>query len=125
MLLSSAVFCMAVAGYYEARGEGVQGVTAVMEVIQNRVQSSRYPNDICSVVKQYKQFSAFNGGYKYEANQALADILPYAWKVARGRINNLPDTVLHYHAKSVHPKWADSRKVVTTINNHIFYKGIS
>ncbi|MDA3807113.1 MAG: cell wall hydrolase [Thiomicrorhabdus sp.] len=125
-MLSATVLtlCMASMAYYEARGEGIDGMTAVMEVAMHRAESPRYPNEVCAVVKQDRQFSAFNDGYKMEVNQELLDILPYAWKVYRGAIDNIPDTVLHYHAKSVNPKWASTGVLVSTINNHMYYSGV-
>lgn len=125
MLTAAALtLCMATTAYYEARGEGIDGITAVMEVVMHRAESHRYPNDICAVVKQYKQFSAFNDGYKMEVNQQFLDMLPLAWKVYRKQIDNIPDNVLHYHAKSVSPKWAINGILVATINNHMFYSNI-
>ena len=125
-MLSATVLtlCMASMAYYEARGEGIDGMTAVMEVAMHRAESPRYPDDVCAVVKQNKQFSAFNAGYKMEVNQELLDILPLAWKVYRKKIDNIPDDVLHYHAKSVSPKWATKGILVATIENHKFYSNI-
>jgi spore germination cell wall hydrolase CwlJ-like protein len=49
----SPLLCVAMAVYFEARGEQqVAGLIAVAEVIENRVQDSRFPDDHCSVVKQ-------------------------------------------------------------------------
>ena len=44
--------CLAEAIYFEARGEGVEGQFAVAEVILNRVDSPKFPNSICKVVRQ-------------------------------------------------------------------------
>mgnify|MGYP003679665620 CR=1 FL=1 len=50
----SALTCMAVAIYFEARSEPIAGQFAIANVIMNRVFDDRYPNDICDVVKQGK-----------------------------------------------------------------------
>jgi hypothetical protein len=44
--------CLAEAIYFEARGEPVEGQFAVAEVILNRVDSPKFPNSICKVVRQ-------------------------------------------------------------------------
>ena len=44
--------CLAEAIYFEARGEPVEGQFAVAEVILNRVESPKFPNSICKVVRQ-------------------------------------------------------------------------
>ena len=49
---SDAWACLTEALYFEARGESLVGQVAVAEVILNRVDSRRYPNTVCSVVRQ-------------------------------------------------------------------------
>ena len=44
--------CLAMAIYYEARGESEKGQIAVAQVIMNRVKSRKYPGSICNVVYQ-------------------------------------------------------------------------
>ena len=43
--------------YCEAGGESYKGKLAVAAVVVNRVQSSRYPDNVEAVIKQKKQFS--------------------------------------------------------------------
>ena len=52
MLLQSALICLAMNIYHEARSEPIAGRVAVAEVTLNRVESKYYPNDICGVVYQ-------------------------------------------------------------------------
>ena len=42
--------CLALAMYWEARGEGRQGMLAVGSVVLNRVRDQRFPNSVCGVV---------------------------------------------------------------------------
>jgi spore germination cell wall hydrolase CwlJ-like protein len=44
--------CVAVAVYFEARGEPTAGQVAVAHVIRNRIEDPRYPDNACDVVKQ-------------------------------------------------------------------------
>lgn len=49
--------CLALTIYHEARGETPKGQKAVASVVLNRKKSPRFPNTICEVVFQPKQFS--------------------------------------------------------------------
>ena len=57
-----AATCLAALIFFEARGESLEGQIAVGEVAINRVESPRWPNDICAVVMQKKQFSYTHDG---------------------------------------------------------------
>ena len=46
--------CLAMAIYFEARGEPTVGQIAVAHVIMNRVESDDFPNTVCGVVTQCK-----------------------------------------------------------------------
>ena len=48
--------------YCEAGGESYKGKLAVAAVVVNRVQSSRYPDNVEAVIKQKKQFSPVGSG---------------------------------------------------------------
>lgn len=54
---SKQVHCLAETIYHEARGEPIAGQRAVGNVVLNRVQSNKFPDTICKVVYQPKQFS--------------------------------------------------------------------
>ncbi|HEY5624614.1 MAG TPA: cell wall hydrolase, partial [Gammaproteobacteria bacterium] len=50
--MTSALLCLALAVYYEARSEPFLGQVAIAEVVLNRVGDPAYPADVCSVVQQ-------------------------------------------------------------------------
>ena len=52
MILETALICMALNIYHEARSESLVSQLAVSQVVINRVQDSRYPNSVCDVIKQ-------------------------------------------------------------------------
>lgn len=122
--------CLAEALYFEARGETLDGLFAVGEVIMNRVASKRFPNSICGVVNQGTgrkfacQFTYTCDGRPEHINE------PASWervgKVARAVIDGAPRALTkgatHYHATWVNPSWA--RKYTKTYAHgvHIFYK---
>ena len=49
------VFCLAENVYFEARDQSQLGQYAVTHVVLNRVRSDKFPDDICSVIKQGKK----------------------------------------------------------------------
>lgn len=50
---------MAVICYREARGEGIEGMRLVADVILNRVDSESFPDTIKDVISQKNQFSSY------------------------------------------------------------------
>ena len=55
--------------FHEAGNQPVKGKMATLEVVQNRVNSSKYPNSHCAVIRQKNQFSWVNS-----SNRALNKI---------------------------------------------------
>lgn len=53
---------MAVICYREARGEGIEGMRLVADVILNRVDSDNFPDTISSVISEPHQFSTYRKG---------------------------------------------------------------
>lgn len=48
---------LALCAYHEARGDGVDGMRAVIEVILNRCLNNKFPNTVEGVIYQTNQFS--------------------------------------------------------------------
>ena len=57
-----ALTCIALAVYFEARSEPIAIQQMVADVVLNRVEDKRYPNDVCAVVWEPKQFSWTHDG---------------------------------------------------------------
>jgi spore germination cell wall hydrolase CwlJ-like protein len=130
-MLSAALMCLALNVYHEARSEPVVGQYAVAHVTINRVQSNRWPNDVCKVVKQgyHKgrhrcQFSWYCDGKSDKPYEELAwaKSLIVADNVLSGRILDITYGATHYHARYVRPYW--SKKLLKTVayGSHKFYK---
>lgn len=129
--MNTALMCMAMALYFEVRSEHVVEQYKVAEVIINRVNSPKYPNDVCSVVKQDKgegdhdcQFSFYCDGKKeiiddpaaFEKSLGIGiDVLTEA------RQPLLPKDALWYHADYVSPEWAERLDLVSQKGAHLFY----
>lgn len=125
--------CMALNIYHEARGEGLEGMAAVGYVTLNRVHSDRFPNLICSAVKQAKlvdnkpvlnrcQFSWYCDGLSDIPKDIKAFELAkkVAEQVILGTITNPIGTSTFYHNPTVSPNWRNV-KVSGAVGNHIFY----
>ena len=122
-------FCLAIAIYWEARGEPIVGQFAVGQVILNRVKSKEWPNNICEVVTQRKQFSFYNDGKgdipKDQKAWNRAKVVAQRLLTKSEMHQPLPDVTKgsnHYHSKKVDPFWSKNKKEKVVINNHIFYK---
>jgi len=123
--------CLAEGIYFEARGEPVSGQAAVSQVILNRVRNPAYPNSICGVVYQNKnwrnrcQFSFACDRIRDRVNDKGS------WEIAQhvatettaGRIwFSEVGSSTHYHATYVKPRWARKMKRVGKIGLHLFYR---
>ena len=122
--------CMTEALYFEARGESVRGIFAVAEVILNRVDSKRFPNSVCGVIKQGVnnprgcQFSYACDRFPEVYREKSARLL--VGKIARvmldGAERKLTKGSDHYHTNAVNPRWARAFDRMVTIGVHKFYR---
>ncbi|MDJ0827147.1 MAG: cell wall hydrolase [Rhodobacter sp.] len=122
--------CLAEALYFEARGESVRGQFAVAEVILNRVDSGRFPNSVCGVIRQgtgkrYQcQFTYTCDGHAEKIHEPAA--YTRVGKVARlmldGAERRLTSGATHYHTKAVSPRWSRTFPRTATIGVHHFYR---
>lgn len=124
--------CLAEAIYFEARGEGIKGQFAVAEVVMNRVDSSRFPNTICGVVRQGVgkgrggcQFSYACDGKAERITEPAA--FERAGKIARllrdGAPRMLTVGATHFHTRAVKPLWSRTYARTAAIGAHLFYRG--
>jgi hypothetical protein len=122
--------CLAIAIYFEARGEPVRGQVAVGQVILNRVRSPLFPETVCGVVYQGQmnpgcQFSfTCDGKTDTPRNDAQwSQAQDIARQIMAGELW-LPEVgySTYYHANYVSPYWAGSMSKIDKIGRHIFYK---
>lgn len=134
--------CLAQAIYHEARGEPEEGQRAVGQVILNRVINRNYPNAVCDVVFQNAerrnrcQFSfacdgrsdeGGNGNRIVRESWVRANLIAeamYSRFQRNEELDDLPQSVLFYHAKRVNPSWASAYQPIASIGQHIFYAGL-
>ncbi len=107
--------CLALAVYYEARGETVEGQLYVARTVLNRVASPRYPNTVCGVVYQKHQFS-------WTKHKQKLDFKQYQRVVYNLNNNTLPEhQATHFYHKSVRVR---KLKLNKQVGNHKFYREI-
>lgn len=134
-MITAATLCLAMNIYHEARGEPLAGQLAVGLVTMNRVKSPRFPDDICSVVKQgrYWQgnpvrnkcaFSWWCDGKSDtpQDDDAWAESVHLAWRIQQDTVTDFTDGATHYHAVYVNPYWADEHNYIVQIGQHLFYR---
>lgn len=118
--------------YYEAGSEPFEGKVAVAQVTLNRVESGKFPSDVCKVVYQKNkfvekvvcQFSWYcenAGKLKPVHGPNYAESVAAAKKVLLEdfRLDVLRDA-MYYHADYVNPGW--KKEKIAKIGRHIFYK---
>ncbi len=134
--------------YGEARGEGSEGIKAVLNVINNRVKHrgwfiekeiAHLSSDYHGVVLKPFQFSCFlpgdpnreklleiaNNIQEHMANNAiLASCLDLSVQLVQGTLEDNTFGATYYHTKQMNPfpHWASKFTRTVEIKNQIFYK---
>lgn len=121
-MLTSALFCLALNVFHEARGEPVHGQYAVAYVTMNRANWNK--NNVCEEVFKPYQFSwtrSFNIPPKSKewdnsvhVAKAVLKSKPHHSNV--GKAN-------YYHHYKIRPKWSKHFKLVKIRGQHVFYEG--
>ena len=115
--------CLAMNIYFEARGESRRGQLAVAAVTLNRKRSPHYPDSICAVVWQSRQFSWTQQAVWHRPRNDRAS--RFAMKLANEVYHNkvkLPVVrATHFHARYVAPEWSTQMKRVARIGKRLFY----
>ena len=119
--------CLATNIYFEARGESKLGQKAVAWVTLNRVEDPKYPDTICDVVWDNKQFSWTHDGKSdvptdkdawLEAQLVAMQVL-----IDQQLDNDDPtEGSIMFHEASIKPYWHKKYEVTSRIDNHVFYK---
>ena len=122
--------CLTQAAYYEARGEGREGMQAVVQVVLNRARHPAFPHSVCGVVFQGAgrrsgcQFSftcdgSMRGGVNRAAWDRARDV---ASKALSGAVYARVGNATHFHTTGVSPGWRSSLIQVSQVGSHLFYR---
>lgn len=132
MIVNTALLCLALNIFHEARGELIPGQYAVALVTLNRADTE---DRVCHEVFRPKQFSWANRGVKRTARgwviskplrpkdaDAWGKSLIIASVVLQGRFHDITEGSTHYHAHSVSPSWRYRLQPTRVIGGHRFYR---
>ncbi len=126
---NEAKICLALAMYWEARGEGDRGMLAVGSVVLNRVESQYFPNSVCGVVYEGGetppcQFSWWcDGKSDRPRNQTQWQAaLNAADKLLSDQAHDPTGGALFFLSASVRSSFHSSRQRTARIGNHVFYR---
>ena len=120
------IICLAKNIYFEANNQSYVGQQAIAWVTLNRVHSGDYPNTICGVVFQYKQFSwTIDGKHRNPRSvKKFSVALAAAITVYNnyGRVEDPTKGATMYHTVYIVPYWHHDYKPTVIIGDHIFLK---
>lgn len=121
--------CMVEALYFEIRNGDTEAMQNVADVIVNRTKTKGYPETVCKVISQHKQFSyKLEGkgkpGWQQRVKGSEQKALERVKAVAGDTLARGPKdaTITHYHTHEVKPGWAKRLKLTLKDNYHRFYK---
>jgi len=136
MIFESALICLALNVYHEARGEPIAGQLAVAHVTRNRAITEeiefRHLDSICAVVKQssrkpyHKRACAFSWYCDGRADKPLEraawrESLAIAHDVITGASEDTTGYSLWYHKSGLKMIWASRLAGKQIIGSHVFY----
>ena len=120
MPLTTALMCLAMNVYHEARGEPIDGQIAVAYVTHHRARHD--PKNYCAEVYRKGQFS----WTAKKTPQPVKESPEWKTAVAVARTFLIyPDPThgaTHYHDKKSKPPWKKTMVAVAHIGGHVFYK---
>ena len=122
--------CLALAAYWEAGGEGREGMEAVAWVVLNRRADRDFPSTVCEVVHQGGtapgcQFRFWCDGKSDKPQDAglWALALDVATDALEGRSADPTDGALFFHAAALGAApWRVPRERTVQIGRHIYYR---
>jgi spore germination cell wall hydrolase CwlJ-like protein len=121
--------CLALAMYWEARGESDEGMTAVGWTIMNRVASPAFPATPCAVVYDGGetlpcQFSWYCDGRSDRPREWSS--WQRAMRIAERLVTRPPHDptggALYFHSTTVESQWHRRRVRTARIGGHLFYR---
>ncbi len=121
--------CLARTLYWEARGGGHEGMSAVGAVVLNRVEHEEFPSDLCGVVRQGGetppcQFSYWCDGRSDEPAPGAQWEL--AKQVAHLLVGTRPpdptDGALFFHSDRIERPWILERERTVSVGGNVYYR---
>ena len=111
--------CMERAMYFEANRSSRDGMIAVGSVVMNRVESPQFPDTVCGVVKQKRQFAPRIMSRRMNS-PALPDVREAAAAVLKGERHPLIGDALFFHSAGYRAGHDNMHYVLTTGGNAFY-----
>ena len=108
--------------HQEAKYTSQDGLTAVANVVYNRLRSRKFPNTLEGVVFQDGQFSPAESESKLRSVRPSTGAVEAVLEVfARGK-TILPSNVLYFRASRMGKEWSSARRYYGQYGGNYFYK---
>jgi len=117
--MTAILLCLSMAIYHEARSEPLAGQVAVAMVIMNRVNSEQFPDDVCSVLTQPRQFPF--AWAPPRDTKAWHQAVMIAERVLAGDIIDMTEGALHYHRDDIKVSWTMEMIAQRIGDRHLFW----
>ncbi|MEG6507711.1 cell wall hydrolase [Methyloligella sp. 2.7D] len=112
--------CLVRAMYFESNRTSEDGLLAVGTVVMNRVDSTRYPNTICGVVSQHRQFAPGVMTRKMaDREKVMAEKM--ADEVLSGKRSKQVGDAMYFHAMTIRIPYRNV-DYVTVAGGNAFYR---
>ena len=95
---------------------------AVIFTTLNRVKSGKFPDSICGVVYQSRQFSWTAKKPSIKEAESYAKAKELAQEAVRGEHKDNTFGATYFHSTRVKPYWTKDMKCTTRVGGHVFYK---
>jgi spore germination cell wall hydrolase CwlJ-like protein len=127
--LNDAITCLSRTIYWEARGDGIDSMEAIANVVMNRLGHEGFSNTICEVVMQGSeqgacQFSWWCDGRSDDADDDKS--YEIAKEISRKALNrqltDLTGGALYFHQRKVTPSWSTKYIKTVEVGKFVFYK---
>lgn len=136
---ATALTCLTYALYFEGRSESNLGMLAIGQTILNRVEDTRFPNTVCSVVTDGQRYSWNDQMVKHKCafsfycdgkDEVIRDEDAFDWAESLsfflldgGMSIDVTEGSTHYHATYIkQPYWAKDLTLTVCIDKHCFYR---
>lgn len=112
--------CLMRAMYFESNRSSKEGLLAVGTVVMNRVSSGNYPNSVCGVVGQKRQFASGVMSRRVQGN--TADLAALADAILKGKRHPSVKKAMHFHQAGLKFHYGNMHYVLTAGGNSFYEK---
>lgn len=118
-MLTSALLCLAMTIYVEARGEPVQGQIEVAAATINRTKEKDRPSTVCGVVSQKGQYT-WKKNFKVKDKKAFKNSKKLASLYLQGKLRSKIGKRTYFNRYTLGKRYKTKYKPIR-IGNHVFY----